>query len=143
VAGSAGAGADHARHDHGHFLVGLTEIQKYSEAVGFGGLALKLRNGQLEFVILRAEFFVLAGSALQGEVVVPHAANLAESPGAALFKRRYRAHAPDADQAAAGIALYLQRQHQHLSQQYTGKQCKGSMSGRHSNHGKKFSVNRS
>ena len=89
-------------------------MQQRGQAVGLRGLAIELRDAQIQRVQLAPQLLVLFRGSPQGEIAVPRAAHLLRAPRAHALKRRDRADRPHAQQPALLIALDLHRQQEHL-----------------------------
>ena len=98
------------------------EIQKYRQAIGFRGLALKLRHLEFQRIVLAPNLLIFLRRVLQREVLAPSIAKPPEARGACTFKWRDCANRPNTNKPALGLPLDLYGQHQYLQNNDACKQ---------------------
>ena len=123
----AGAAADNARSQHGHFGVARAKIKQGGEAIGLGGAAFEFRIPQSQAIHLGAQLRVFAGHATHADVVVPAASDAAGQPSRGAAQRRHDLDGPYANQAHVLIALDLRGQQQDLYAQRSRQQKQRTM----------------
>ena len=100
----------------------FAKVQQQGQAVGLRGFALQLIHLHFQCVVFTAKLLVVARSILQSKIVIPGVAQATDAMRTGAFKRRKCSDGPDTNQAAFGIALDLQREHQDLQQHDARKQ---------------------
>jgi len=127
VGSGVGAGANHLGREHGDRGVGVAEIEKEFETLGFGSLGFEVAIADAKLVKVGFKGFVFGVGGAKINVTGPDASDFREGPSAGALDGSHELDSPITDETDIVFALDLKGEKKDLAEDDSGQESERSM----------------